>query len=524
MKRFQLFVRGVSTNWIGTMGVALATSSFLLFVFMELLRITGILTNSYVGLVSYMALPALFILGLILVPLGWLQFRRSTGRSTSDLLNERFPEEMTRAKSLGSSLVGTIALLTAVNILFLGVGGARMLHFMDEPEFCGTACHPIMEPEWTAYQNSPHAHVKCVECHVGEGAGALLDAKLNGLWQVVSSTFDLYERPIPTPVHQLRPARETCEHCHWPDKFYGERIKSFTRYALDEASTPRHSTLALKVGSGTGANEGTIHWHVSARNEVRFRAVDEDRLHIEWVEVRRGEDFHRYTNRALNADAIAHPVSPEHDEIRTMDCVDCHNRATHIYLDPETAVDQALTDGSIPGSLPFAKRTALAALTGEYPDQDAAMQGIDRTVRGFYQRDLDDTRLAAGPEADRMVETLQRIHRQNIFYPMNVGWNTYPSHLGHQDDGGCFRCHNRNMVDEAGAAIPYDCTLCHSILALDSATEFAFLQPLREGDPDREMHRSLRAEFLGISADELDWIPAQTADSTGAATGAEPAP
>lgn len=522
MKRFQLFVRGVSTNWIGTMGVALATSSFLLFVFMELLRIAGVVTNSYVGLISYLALPALFILGLILVPLGWWRFRRATGRSTEELLSQRFPEEMTRPKRIGSSLLATVALLTVVNILFLGVGGARMLHFMDEPEFCGTACHPIMEPEWTAYQHSPHAHVKCVECHVGDGAGALLDAKLNGLWQVVSATFDLYEKPIPTPVHQLRPARETCEHCHWPDKFYGDRIKTFPRFALDEASTPRYSTLALKVGAGTGANQGTIHWHVSQENEVRFRAADEQRMHIDWVEVVHGDEVHRYSNRALNPAALAQPVDPEHDEIRTMDCVDCHNRATHIYLDPEDAVDRALADGSLPISLPFAKRTALAALTGEYPDQDAAMEGIDLSVRGFYQRDLDDTRLAVSPEADRMVETLQRLHRENVFYPMHVGWNTYPSHLGHRGDGGCFRCHNRDMVDEEGIAIPYDCTLCHSILALDSANEFAFLQPLRQGDPDREMHRSLRAEFLGVDLDELDWMPDQEADSTGAATGSAP--
>ncbi len=512
MKRFQLFVRGVSTNWTGTIGVALATSSFLLFLFMELLRITGIVTNSYVGLVSYMALPALFIIGLILVPLGWWQFRRATGRSTEELLTHRFPDDMTRAKRIGSSLVGMIGLLTIVNILFLGVGGARMLHFMDEPEFCGTACHPIMEPEWIAYQNSPHAHVKCVECHVGDGAGALLDAKLNGLWQVVSSTFDLYERPIPTPVHQLRPARETCEHCHWPDKFYGDRVKTYTRFATDEASTPSHTTLALKVGSGTGDNAGTIHWHVSEQNMVRFRAADEQRQHIEWVEVQRENGLHRYTNRALDPAAIEHPVDPKHDEVRTMDCVDCHNRATHIYLDPEDAIDQAMADGRIPSTLPFAKRVALQALTGNYADQDAAMAGIDHAVRGFYLRDLEDQRAATSSQADRMVEAVQLIHSQNVFYPMNVGWNTYPSHLGHEGQGGCFRCHNPDLVDEEGVAIAYDCTLCHSILAMDSESRFQYLQPLRKDDPDREMHRYLRSEFLGIEVDDADWVPPQESD------------
>ena len=511
MKRFQLFVRGIATNWTGTLGVTFVTSAFLLFVVFELLRIAGILTNAYVGLVSYMALPALFILGLVLIPIGWWQYRRATGRSTEELLTRRFPDDMTRAKRLGSSLVGMIALLTVVNLMFLGLGGARMLHFMDEPRFCGTACHGVMEPEWVAYQNSPHAHVRCVDCHVGEGTDALIDAKLNGLWQVVSATFDLYERPIPTPVHQLRPARETCEKCHWPDKFYGERIKGFTRFAQDSLSTPTHTTLALKVGAGTGERAGTIHWHIAARNEVRYLAADEERLVMEWVEVRRGDAFHRYTNRAFTAAAVADPVA--HPEVRSMDCIDCHNRATHIYADPEAAVDEALADGRISRDLPYAKRTALAALLDEWPTREAGLRGIENAVRGTYARMPRGAGLLR--EADRMVAALQEIYAQNVFPHMNVGWNTYPSHLGHDGLGGCFRCHNRDMVDAEGRPVPHDCTLCHSILALDSATPFRFLQPVEENDPDRRMHEYLRDEFLGAGHRDLLYEPAP-ADSAAA--------
>lgn len=502
MKRFQLFIRGISTNWTGTVGVVLTTSAFIMFLFFELLRVAGILTNSYVGLISYLALPALFLLGLILVPIGWWQFRRATGRSTAELLTQRFPDDMTQAKRLGSSLVAMIAVLTVVNVLFLGLGGARMLSFMDTPEFCGTACHQVMQPEWVAYQNSPHAHVKCVECHVGEGAEALIDAKLNGLWQVVSATFELYERPIPTPVHQLRPARETCEHCHWPEKFYGERIVTRERFAFDEASTPQFTTLALKVGGGAGQQAGTIHWHVAEANEVRYQAADEKRLHMEWVEVRRGEIFHRYTNRKLNKAAIEHALPAGEQEPRLQDCVDCHNRATHIYQDPEDAVDAALADGAIDRSLPYAKKVALAALTGRYADTEAARAGIENEVRGFYLRDLGNEILAAGYEADRMVSQLQAIYARNIFPGMNVDWNTYPSHLGHRNDTGCFRCHNADMQDEDGHAIPYDCTLCHSILAMDSASEFQYLLPIGEEDPDAKMHRYLQEEFLGVDHEE----------------------
>ena len=495
MKRFQLFIRGIMTNWTGTAGVALATSSFLLFVFFELLQIAGILTNSYVGLISYMALPALFLLGLILLPLSWWQFRRATGRSTSELLTRRFPDDMIRAKQVGSSLLGMIALLTVVNILFIGIGGARMLHFMDSPKFCGTACHSVMEPEWVAYQNSPHARVRCIDCHVGEGARALVDAKLNGLWQVVSATFDLYERPIPTPVHQLRPARETCEKCHWPDKFFGDRIKSLQTFQFDQESTPRYTTLALKIGSGGDDAHGTIHWHIAKANEVRYRATDEKRLTMAWVEIKRGDEFHRYTNRK----AGKHPeVETDKDEVRSMDCVDCHNRPTHIYQDPETALDEALAAGRISRSLPFAKKVGLGALLGSYGTTKAeGLKGIENAVRGHYSREQHDAPVNL-QDADLMVVELQGIYSRNNFPRMNIGWNTYPSHLGHRNDVGCFRCHNRDMVDEVGLAIPYDCTLCHSILAMDSKTEFQFLLPSAEKDPDRAMHEYLRREFLGI--------------------------
>jgi hypothetical protein len=490
-ERFRLFLRGVSTSWPGTLGVALTTSAFLLFVFVELLRIAGIVTNAYVGLITYMALPALFVLGLILIPVGWHRFKRASGLDADSLLTRRFPEELTRRRRWGSNLLGVVALLTVVNILFLGVGGARMLHFMDEPEFCGTACHQVMNPEWVTYQDSPHAHVRCVDCHVGEGAEALVDAKLNGLWQIISATFRLYEKPIPTPVHNLRPARETCEKCHWPDKVYGDRIKTIETFALDEASTPSYTTLALKVGAGRGEAQGTIHWHIAPENEVRYQATDETRSEMAWVEVRRGDAFHRYTNRRLSAEASETP------EVRTMDCVDCHNRATHIYQDPEDAVDEALSDGRLDRGLPFAKRTALGALLPRYADADAARAGIANAVRGRYRREAPRALTEKPGAVEDMIETLRAIHARNVHPGMNIHWNTYPSHLGHEGRAGCMRCHSADLVDGAGHSIPYDCTLCHSMLAYDSPEPFRFLQIPDEKDPDRRMHTYLREEFVG---------------------------
>ncbi len=490
-RRYQLFIRGISTNWPGALGVVFVTSAFILLIFMELLRLIGIVTNSYVGLLTYMILPAIFVIGLLLIPLSWLKYRKDTGLTTEELLEQRFNTTLTAPKLAGSDLAGLIALLTTLNVLFLGIGGSRMLHFMDGPVFCGTACHKVMGPEWAAYQNSPHAHVNCVECHVGEGVKGLIDSKLNGLWQIVSATFDLYERPIPTPVHNLRPARETCEKCHWPDKFYGDRIKVFSHHRFDEESTPIYTTLALKVGSGEGSGRGEIHWHVAEQNEVRYASIDDHREKISWVEVRQpGGEYKRFTNRVFQVD----PMAQEH--IRVLDCVDCHNRATHAYEDPERAVDQRIADGLMDRSLPFLKREALAALTGNYANSDAAVSGIDNNLRGFYARHFREGVADNQESISKAVEILQTVHSRNVHHEMRVDWNSYPDHRGHRAGGGCFRCHNDGLVDPEGKAISSDCTLCHSILSYDSEEPFKFLQPVEGSDRDLEMHRYLQAEFL----------------------------
>lgn len=506
VRYFRHFVQGLATDWIGAAGIVLTTTAFVLFVFMELLRLVGAVTNAYVGLVTYMALPALFILGLILIPIGWARYRRRTGRSTRELLEQRFAVDLLAPRLTGSRLVSIISVLTLVNVLFLGVGGARMLHFMDTPVFCGTACHSVMNPEWSVYQASPHSRVACVECHVGEGVDALVDAKLNGLWQVISASFNLYERPIPTPVHNLRPARETCEHCHWPEKFYGERMATFARYSLDSVASPSYTTLSLKIGSGSGERRGEIHWHIAAHNQVRYTSVEDQREDMIWVESLRPDgSWHRWTNRTLAAGMVsateeaeaerAHDASEE--EARVMDCVDCHNRATHIYENPEEAVDHRLATGEIDPSLPYVKKVAFETLSARYSDSLTAKAGIDRVVRLTYAQRIPGGATADARSIERLVATLQEVYTRNVHPQMRVWWNPYPDHIGHQGGGGCFRCHSSDLVDEAGESIVDDCTLCHSILAWDSPRAYAFLEPPDEEDPEREMHRWLRGEFVG---------------------------
>jgi len=265
--------------------VIITTSSAATYLILEAARLVGLINNAYAGLVLYLVFPPLFILGLLLIPVGWWLEARRRGIGLQNLVRSRFSHQETEPKPLGSALFRTIAALTLANVLILGLASMRTLHFMDSARFCGTACHSVMNPEWVTYQASPHARVACVECHVGEGAEALFEAKMRGLYQVFSVTLNLYETPIPTPVHSLRPARETCEKCHWPEKFYGTQLETYVRYERDEETTPRYTTLNLKIDAGRAGQRSGIHWHISQDHQVRYTSVDDERQDMIWVEV-----------------------------------------------------------------------------------------------------------------------------------------------------------------------------------------------------------------------------------------------
>ncbi|MBU8934855.1 MAG: NapC/NirT family cytochrome c [candidate division Zixibacteria bacterium] len=492
--RYLNFVRGVATNWWGRLGVILTTSSFLCMMVMELARLVGLVTSSYAGLVSYMLFPSLFVLGLLLIPIGWWMLKKQTGKSSKELIETEFGKECAALSFGGARLFRTISILTIVNIVFLLIVSTRMLAYMDTAEFCGKACHSVMNPEWVSYQQSPHARVACIECHVGEGAGSLIDSKLNGLWQVVSVTFDLLERPIPTPVHQLRPARETCEKCHWPDKFYGQRLKTITRYGHDSVSTQLFTTLSLKVDIGAAHERSGIHWHIAQENEVRYASVNDEREKIIWTEVRQPDgSYHRYTS----TDGAA--VGMDASSVRKIDCVDCHNRATHIYELPDRAIDERIHKGILDRSLPFLKREALRAISANYASREAAMEGISNHVNGYYQRNYPDLARSKMTIIDSVVTVLKGIYNRNIHPSMNIEWGTYPSHIGHVGDGGCFRCHNSNMVDEDGNAVSSDCALCHSMLSNGHEDAFQYLRPADTSSLDYQMHLYLQQEFMHSS-------------------------
>ncbi len=490
LQKYRNFIRGVSVNKVGKTGVVLTTAVVISFIIFETAQTFGLIRNAYFGLITYLAFPVLFIIGLILIPIGWFKYKKQTGKSTKELLNQRFEEGEVKPGLLGSSLVRTIIIFTIANVVILSVASLRMLHFMDSSYFCGTACHTVMNPEWVTYQRSPHARVPCVECHVGEGLENLIKSKLNGVRQMYLAAFNMYNTPIPTPVHQLRPARETCEHCHWPEKFFGQRLETTVNYLPDSASTPRYTTLNIKIDAGAAGQDHGAHWHVNEANKVTYTSVNDERRQMISVTMHFGPDStHVYRNKRLVGD-------PHEEDQRIMDCIDCHNRATHIYRERDDVVNENIYNGNINRSLPFIKREAMAAIRPMYNSYAEAREHIALSVRSFYQRQNPEVLLQQSAAIDSAIAVLQDIYTTNIHPHMKVDWGNYPSHLGHERDLGCFRCHTADMVDEQGNAIQHDCTMCHSILAMDSETPLQYMWEADEQDPDRKMHEYLRQEFL----------------------------
>ncbi|HKK73313.1 MAG TPA: NapC/NirT family cytochrome c [Candidatus Krumholzibacteria bacterium] len=496
IRTFSMFLRAISISSIGRLGIALVTGSFVTFVLFQIASVSGLIANAYFGLILYLGLPTLFVLGLLLIPVAFWRVRGSSGKSLQALLEDRVGPEQVEGGALGAPITRTVLVLTLVNVIFLGVAGMQGLHFMESPEFCGTACHSVMNPEWTTYQASPHARVDCVECHVGEGVDALIDSKIQGAWQMISVTFDLYERPIPTPVHTLRPAQETCEHCHWPEKFYGNKLETFVRYQQDEESTPIYSTLSIKIDS-RGRGDGGVHWHVAEENEVRYASVEDQRREMIWVDARQPDgSWKRYEN----TDLVGDPDTAGHE--RRFDCVDCHNRATHVYEQPDFAIDERMRLGHIDPDLPFVKREALAAITFDYPDVEAAMAGIANHMRGYYRRFYPEVSSGNTNEIDAAIESLRSIYRRNIHPEMNITWGSYPSLLGHEESAGCFRCHNQKLKAADGSHISDDCTMCHSMLANEEPDPFLYIREPAEGQRTAAMHTYLKEEFLNSFFDQ----------------------
>jgi cytochrome c551/c552 len=452
------FFIALTRNPISLIGAAIVTASGILIVTLFTIESFGLRAGPYVGIIAYLILPGLFILGLVLIPLGigWQRRRdrraKARGEAPPAFPVLDFNEPRIRTRAL------VFIALTAVNIIILATATYKGVETMDSTEFCGQACHSVMAPEFTAYQRSPHASVQCVDCHIGPGADWFVKSKLSGTWQVIAVTFDLYPRPIPTPVHNLRPARETCEQCHWPSKFVGDRLKVIASFADDESNTEQKTVLLMRVGGRQGSRSHGIHWHVDPGVEIRYLS-DEDRETVYEVELKTAAgEVRRYKTEDARPPAGA--------VWRTMDCVDCHNRPSHTFRPPVVEVDQAFADGRIPRDLPYLHREAVRLLKGPYETHDEATKAIGQGLQAFYARQYPAVAAARSAAIRETAATLAALYRSNVFPSMKVGWGTYPNHIGHENSPGCFRCHDDAHQTADGRAISQDCSTCHGLLAV----------------------------------------------------------
>jgi hypothetical protein len=303
--------------------------------------------------------------------------------------------------------------------------------------------------------------VTCVECHVGSGAQSYAYYKLNGVRQLVHLMRDSYPRPVPSPGFNLRPARSTCEMCHWPEKFHGEKMKIVPSYASDEQNTSSPTRMILHVGGGMpqlGLGAG-IHWHTNPQNQIDYVATDSKRQQIPYVRLRDKDGrVHEFRSPDVTDEMIAA------GEPRRMDCVDCHNRPTHAFFaSPERAVDEAIARGAIASTIPFARRQVVEALSATYPDRKRAEREIATRIRAFYGSPSAVAAQLRGADVDQLVSTAQFLYARNVFSAMKVSWGTHPNNQGHTDAPGCFRCHDDQHKTSEGRVIRQDCELCHEI-------------------------------------------------------------
>lgn len=453
-----------SKNWITLVGFILTTGtgvSLVIFWGQEFVSSRPI--HPYAGIVLFVFLPSLFVVGLLLMPLGMF-IRRRKLRIEGHLPTE-FPKIDFSLPAVRKLMLG-VGLATIANVVIVGTASFKGVEYMDSTRFCGLTCHTVMQPEYTAFLNSPHSRVGCAQCHIGPGADWFVKAKLSGTRQLFAVLFKTYSRPIEDPVKNLRPARETCEQCHWPQKFTNDKLIIRTKYADDEANTPSTSVLMMKIGGNTASGQVGIHGrHMADGTTITYITTDPHRQTISEVTyhdksgktvVFQSDDF-----KSIPAEKLAKA------ETRTMDCIDCHNRPTHEFQLPERALDQAMASHAISTDLPFIKKKAVEVLKISYPDRNTARTQIPAAITSFYQVSYPVIFQQHKDLVNQAAQAVLAIYLRNVFPDMRLTWGAHPNNLGHDDFPGCFRCHDGSHTSAGGETIPADCDTCHILLAQD---------------------------------------------------------
>lgn len=461
------------------MGMILAISAFFAVVCLIALDVIRGFPNPYMGILTYMIAPGFLCGGIALIIIGALWERRRRHRlAPGEVL--RHPRIDFNIQRHRRNFV-LVASLTVIFLLMTALGSYRTYHFTESVQFCGQVCHSVMQPEFTAYQHSPHARVTCVQCHIGPGADWFVKSKLSGAYQVYATLADKYPRPIPTPVENLRPAQETCEQCHWPRKFFGNVERVNHHFLADESNSVWTIRLLMHIGGGDPerGRVGGIHYHMNIANTIEYIATDRARQVIPWVRVTRADGtqvVYQSEDGALTPEQIA-AVTP-----RRMDCIDCHNRPSHDYGAPARLVNIAMHTGRIDPSQPWVKKKAVESLTADHATHAAAMEAIAEKLKDY---------------TPATVAEVQKIYRQNFFPEMKANWLVYPNNIGHTIFPGCYRCHDgKHKATDSDKVITHDCNACHTILSQGrgeqlkqlSATGLLFEHPTDIADLWKDMN------------------------------------
>ena len=448
-------------NWISFIGAVLGIGALFSFLLLFMLDALAKFANPYVSILTYMVVPGFLISGIGLIFFGaWRERRRRAhGVGPASL-------QIDLNKPHDRRVVLTFVTGSVVFLLLSAIGSYNAFNFTESVTFCGETCHKVMKPEKTTHDLGPHARVACVECHVGQGVSWFVKSKISGSYQLYSVAFHKYSTPIATPIHNLRPARDTCEECHWPQSFVGNLDRTFNYFQSDASNSPYSIRLLLKIG-GSDPRQGPvggIHWHNLPGNKVEYIATDNARLKIPWVRVTDASG--KVT--VFKTKNFTNDVSKM--ELRTMDCMDCHNRPSHRYLSPEKAVNQQMALGHIDPAIPWIKTNAVYVLTRSYKTDDEATNAIAAALAAKYPK---DSRLPAA------TATIQLIYSDYFFPEMKASWASYPDNVGHMIWPGCFRCHDgqHKTEDRKTTIKANDCNTCHTILAQGAGAELDQLAP-----------------------------------------------
>jgi nitrate/TMAO reductase-like tetraheme cytochrome c subunit len=436
---------------VAILGALIATATAVVFIALVIAIFAGLLENPYAGLVVFVAIPAVFVIGLLLIPIGMRLERRKLARDPSAVAD--WPVIDLRVPRVRKTTV-LITALTAINALIILLAGYGSLHWMESPTFCGQVCHTPMQPQFTAWQTGPHGRIACVKCHIGEGPQAFVHAKLSGVRQLMHVATGSYPRPIPPGAEMLPGAQaQTCVGCHQPENIRGDQIRVVREYADDEANTETMTVLQMHLDRSSPSGRA-IHWHADPNIRIEYVATAEINPTIPYVKV---TDARGQVKEYVTADATEQMIRS--GIRRTMTCIDCHNTVGHpISPTPEQAVDRAIAAGLLNRQLPNVRSEGVKLVKAAYPSQDEGASAIEQGLRSFYQ--------SRGGSVDQqaVVQTalaLQNLYRRNVFPTMKVTWGSYPTNRGHMTSTGCFRCHDDSHNARDKSTISADCEYCH---------------------------------------------------------------